>query len=100
MNPREISEQLRTIADKIDASKQPSRQLVAQELRRVIAAVPGMDWLEDDKLLNLSEQMVAALKAKSAGELETLIPKMYQMLTNFEFVLKAQRQKKQLQPGA
>lgn len=100
MNPRELAERLRAIADRIDASRNPSRSLVASDLRAVLASVPGMEWLEDDKLLDLSEQMVAALKKKSAGELETLIPKMHKMLTNFEFVLKAQRQKKQLKPGA
>lgn len=39
MDPKELSSHLNGIADKIDASKQPSRELVAAALRDTIAAV-------------------------------------------------------------
>ena len=39
MDPKEVSSRLNDIADKIDASKNPSRVLVASALRDTIAAV-------------------------------------------------------------
>lgn len=39
MDPKELSARLNEIADKIDASKNPSRTMVAAAIREVIAAV-------------------------------------------------------------
>ena len=39
MTPKTAAQTLRLIADKIDASSQPSKQLVAKELRRLVAAI-------------------------------------------------------------
>lgn len=105
MAPDKIAENLRTIANRIDGSKQPSREMVAQDIRKVIAAlehdasISGMEWFDDVDMLKLSEELVNALKSESAGKLESVIPKMIEQLKNFEFRAKAERQKKQLQPG-
>ena len=39
MDPKEVSSRLNDIADRIDASKNPSRVLIASALRDTIAAV-------------------------------------------------------------
>jgi len=43
MTPSQISQALRKIASKIDSSKQPSRRLVAAELRKIVADMLPQD---------------------------------------------------------
>lgn len=47
MNPRELSAALVRIANKLDASKRPSRELVLTELKQVLAAVEGRSHTAD-----------------------------------------------------
>lgn len=56
MNPVRLSAVLRSISDRIDASKRPSRTLVAAELRRVLAAMdPGSVSVEDLKSMLVAQ---------------------------------------------
>jgi uncharacterized Zn finger protein (UPF0148 family) len=41
MNPSDLSVRLRSVADRIDASRRPSMSAVAAELRSVLASVAG-----------------------------------------------------------
>lgn len=41
MKPMELSQQIRRIASAIESSKNPSRELVARDIRNLIAAVAG-----------------------------------------------------------
>ena len=53
-----------------------------------LATIPEMKWLQDEKLLKLSEYMVAAINNKNAWEIGQLIPKMFEILKHASFMLK------------
>jgi hypothetical protein len=101
MKPTDVAAELRTIAGVIDSSKRPSVSLVVKDINRMITAleheatVPGMEWLDDNALLKLSEELVFALKGKSPEKLEKVVPKIVEQLKNYEFRAKAERQRKQ-----
>lgn len=52
MTPQELSATLVRIANKIDASKNPSRELVAASLKQVLAAVEGRSHTADWKAVH------------------------------------------------
>ena len=45
MRPDQLAKSLRQIAAKIDNSKNPKRELVARDLKRIIAKLPGGEYL-------------------------------------------------------
>ncbi len=56
MNPARLSAHLRNVADKIDRSRNPSRSLVATELKRVLAVmVSPEDQEEQDQIGDLTK---------------------------------------------
>ena len=48
MKPSHVSRELRRIASKIDGSTNPSSKLVANDLKRVLAAMGGADQSNDE----------------------------------------------------
>lgn len=54
MGPQELSDKLRRIASMIDASKQPSKTLVAQALKAIIAEI---DPARIERQVNMSERV-------------------------------------------
>ncbi len=110
MRPTDMAAELRAIAAKIDASHEPSRQLVASDIRRVIAAmereaaIPGLEKLDENALLKLSQKMLTAIQAKSAGDLLPLLMEMDAMMGSDAvkealFKARAEKQKGQLYKG-
>lgn len=70
MEPQELSDKLRRIASMIDASKKPSKTLVAQALKSIIAEI---DPARVERQVNMSERVQDQLnheaeKARSAIE--------------------------------
>jgi|WetSurMetagenome_2_1015567.scaffolds.fasta_scaffold772727_1 hypothetical protein len=68
MGPQELSAKLRRIASMIDASKQPSRALVARALKTIIAEI---DPARIERQVNMSERVqdrlnLEAEKARAA----------------------------------
>jgi len=104
MSPREIAEQLRAIADKIDASEQPSRQLVAADIENLVASlqtagkIPGYEDVQglDETLRKLSD----AISKGSAGGLEAVLDDAIAKLTEVKNKKKQKQQKEQLNPSA
>jgi len=77
MNPKQVSEALTRIANSIDASKSPDRELVARDLRRVVSALTrqaAWDWEGVAKAFEGAQKSWAAIgeaiKGQKAQELE------------------------------
>ena len=62
MGPNQISARLRAVAAKIEASEQPSRSLVAADIRQILAAIGAgpvytvLRWQAPDGSLHMDEQ--------------------------------------------
>jgi len=89
MKPSELASQLRRIASKIDASKNPDRTLVAQDLKQIIAAVAKPD--RDTRQRIISEYAAAQLESKGIiadQQVSDATKVIYELLsgTNFDFL--------------
>ena len=82
MKPSDLSNKLRSIASKLDRSKNPSRTLVASELKRLVAAV-ATDFADDGKAN--SQLLWAAFKDlrmpdwQSSSDLNKVLAKMREL---------------------
>ncbi len=77
MDPKQVSEQLVRIANGIDRSKNPDRRLVAQDIKKVLAALnrtAAWDWEGVSKAFEGAQKSWAAIgeaiKGQKAQELE------------------------------
>ena len=110
VHPTDVAAGLRAIASRLDASSKPSKQLVASAIRSLIAsmereaAIPGLEKLDEGALLKLSQKMLTAIQAKSAGDLLPLLMEMDAMMGSDAvkealFKARAEKQKGQLYKG-
>ena len=84
MKPSQLAIQLRRIASKIEASKNPDRTLVARDLKKVIANI-DLDMLPRDKITVLVHDAVYEIssedvfKVESAGDLKAQKAEFYKL---------------------
>jgi hypothetical protein len=102
-SPQELADWLRQIADKIDASEQPSRQLVAADLRRMLAnlqtaAFPGYEDVPG--FAEIMRKLSDAINSKSAAGVEAVVEDAIEALTEVKNKKKQKQQKQQLDPKA
>jgi hypothetical protein len=101
MSPDQLSSLLRQIAAKIDSSRQPSRELVAADLRRVVAGLHAPVLLNPEDVKGLEETMQKLGELVSSGsasdeEIAAAIDKLQEVRST----VKRQRIKEQLDPNA
>jgi hypothetical protein len=101
MNPDQLSSLLRQIAAKIDNSRQPSRELVAADLRRVIAGLRTSVSLNPEDVKGLEETVQKLGKLISSGsasdeEIAAAIDKLQEVRNT----VKRQKMKEQMNPNA
>ena len=90
MKPSQVSASLRRIASKIEASKNPDRNLVARDLKRIVAEVVAapaapQNWLVNnrnrmlvDKILTASEDFKSSVvRSTSPTEVRAAFEKLF-----------------------
>lgn len=78
MTPRQLASSLRDIADKIDASRHPSRSMVATALKHTIMAAfdePQMDLKSKHELEKKNKDMLKKTQDELGKKMEDLVKK-------------------------
>lgn len=100
MSPKELAEALRAVAQKIDNSVQPSRSLIASELRQLLAGVQTAALNPEDVqgLRETIEKLNALISNENASDkdIEAAIARLQEVKNS----AKRTRMKEQLNPKA
>jgi hypothetical protein len=68
MNPKQLSNQLRKIASKIDSSKSPKRSLVAGDLKKILASLDSIRFENIDPFTVLVQAMEKVANGESTPQ--------------------------------